>query len=458
MSAKQQGLTPLELKAGSSIALIYGIRMLGLFMILPVFSIFAENLQDTTPLLIGLALGIYGLTQGLLQIPFGMLSDKIGRKPVIAGGLIIFAIGSVIAAYADTIYGVIAGRAIQGAGAIAAALMALAADLSREEHRLKIMSMIGINIGFAFAVAMVIGPIINAWAGMKGIFLVTAVLALLGILVLFKVVPKANSLKFHRDAQLMPSLLSSIFTDTQLLRLDAGIFILHAILMAVFIAVPLMLQQAGLDSVQHGWLYAPVFLVSIVLMVPFIILAEKKRRLKQVFVGAITVLIAALMVLLFSANNLTVIAVGLGLFFAAFNLLEASLPSLVAKISPADRKGTAMGVYSSSQFLGAFVGGVLGGWAFGEGGADLLIGMCISLLIVWLLLAISMKGPRYVSTYLLNVGVIDESEVNQLITKLVSIRGVAEASIIAEEGIAYLKVDLKALDLDGLMLFSRSEA
>jgi len=455
-SIKQQGLTPLELKAGSSIALIYGIRMLGLFMILPVFSIYAENLADATPLLIGLALGIYGLTQGLLQIPFGMLSDKIGRKPVIAGGLVIFAIGSVIAAYADSMIGVIIGRAIQGAGAIAAALMALAADLSREEHRLKIMSMIGINIGVAFALAMVLGPVINAWLGIKGIFLITAVLALMGIVVLFKVVPKATSLSFHRDAQLVPSELSSIFTNTQLLRLDWGIFTLHAVLMAVFIAIPLMLEKAGLESLQHGWLYAPVFMVSIVLMVPFIIIAEAKRRMKQVFVGAIAVLTLSMLVILYGADNLSLIAVGLGLFFTAFNLLEASLPSLVAKISPADRKGTAMGVYSSSQFLGAFAGGVFGGWAFGAGGAMLLFWVCIILVATWLLLAATMKSPRYVSTYLLNIGNIADQDVRPMVARLVQIRGVAEATIIAEEGVAYLKVDLKALDMDELLSYSKS--
>lgn len=457
MSVKQQGLTPFELKAGSSIALIYGIRMLGLFMILPVFSIFAENLVDTTPLLIGLALGIYGLTQGLLQIPFGMLSDKIGRKPVIAGGLIIFAIGSVVAAYADTIHGVIAGRAIQGAGAIAAALMALAADLSREEHRVKIMSLIGINIGVAFAVAMIIGPVINAWIGMKGIFLFTAVLAILAILVLFKVVPKTSSLSFHRDAQLEPSQVSSIFKNTQLLRLDAGIFVLHAVLMAVFIAIPLMLRDAGLESLQHGWLYAPVFVVSILLMVPFIILAESKRRMKQVFVGAVLALAFSILVMMFSEQSIVRIALALGLFFTAFNLLEASLPSLVAKISPADRKGTAMGVYSSSQFLGAFVGGVIGGWAYGQGGAQLLLSVCLALVLVWFVLAASMKSPRYVSTYLLNIGQIKQNEVNRMITTLVAIRGVAEASINAEEGVAYLKVDLKALNLDALMTYSKSK-
>lgn len=457
MSVKQQGLTPLELKAGSSIALIYGIRMLGLFMILPVFSIYAENLSDATPLLIGLALGIYGLTQGVLQVPFGMLSDKIGRKPVIVAGLIIFAIGSVIAAYADSMIGVIVGRAIQGAGAIAAALMALAADLSREEHRLKIMSMIGINIGVAFAIAMIVGPIINAWLGIKGIFLITAILALLGIVILLKVVPKATSLSFHRDAQLMPSQLSSVFANTQLLRLDAGIFILHAVLMAVFIVIPLVLERAGLASVQHGWLYAPVFIVSIALMVPFIILAEAKRRMKQVFVGAIMVLAFSITLMLFSELNLVAIAIALTLFFAAFNLLEASLPSLVAKMAPADRKGTAMGVYSSSQFLGAFTGGVFGGWAFGQGGEVLLFWGCVALVFVWFILAITMKSPRYVSTYLLKIGKIAERDIKQMIANLVEIRGVAEATIIAEEGVAYLKVDLKALDMDALLSYSKSE-
>jgi len=457
MSVKQQGLTPLELKAGSSIALIYGIRMLGLFMILPVFSIFAENLTDTTPFLVGLALGIYGLTQGLLQIPFGMLSDKIGRKPVIAGGLIIFAIGSVIAAYADTVYGVIAGRAIQGAGAIAAALMALAADLSREEHRVKIMGLIGVNIGVAFAVAMVMGPVINAWVGMKGIFLLTAILAILAILVLFKVVPKANSLSFHRDAQLEPSQLSSIFKNMQLLRLDVGIFVLHAVLMAVFVAVPLMLRDAGLESLQHGWLYAPVFVVSIILMVPFIILAEAKRRMKHVFVGAIFVLGLSIFALMLSNQSLLIIAMALGLFFTAFNLLEASLPSLVAKISPADRKGTAMGVYSSSQFLGAFAGGVTGGWAYGQGGPMLLLAVCLAMVLFWFLLAVTMKSPRYVSTYLLNIGQIEEKDVSRMVSSLVAIRGVAEASVKASDGVAYLKVDLKALDLDSLLVHSKSD-
>jgi MFS family permease len=278
----------------------------------------------------------------------------------------------------------------------------------------------------------------------------------MGLVVLFKLVPKASSLSFHRDAQLMPSLFSSVFTDTQLLRLDAGIFILHAVLMATFIAVPLMLREAGLESVQHGWLYAPVFLVSIALMVPFIILAESKRRMKQVFIGAIAVLIIALLTLSFSDNSLTTIAIGLGLFFAAFNLLEASLPSLVAKISPADRKGTAMGVYSSSQFMGAFFGGALGGWAFGQGGASLLIWSCIGLLLLWFVLAVSMKSPRYVSTYLLNVGKTAPEDINHLIAQLVAIRGVAEATVIAEENVAYLKVDLKALDLEKLMALSAS--
>lgn len=456
MSAKQQGLTPLELKAGSSIALIYGVRMLGLFMILPVFSVYAEHLADATPFLVGMALGIYGLTQGLLQIPFGMISDKIGRKPVIAAGLLIFAIGSLVAAYADTMAGVIIGRAIQGAGAIAAALMALAADLSREEHRLKIMSMIGVNIGFAFALAMVLGPVINAWLGIKGIFLTTAFLALMGIVVLYKVVPKADGLSFHRDAQLKPSDLSSVFTSPQLLRLDFGIFTLHAVLMAVFIAVPLMLVKAGLGQTQHGWLYAPVFIVSIALMIPFIIIAEAKRRMKQVFVGAISILAFSLVILEKSRNSLVMITVGLVLFFAAFNLLEASLPSLVAKIAPADRKGTAMGVYSSSQFLGAFAGGLLGGWTFGEGGEVLLFWVCIALVVTWFFLALTMKSPRYVSTYLLNVGKIEEHEIRPLVTSLVEIRGVAEATVIAEEGVAYLKVDLKALDLDKLLAFSKS--
>lgn len=444
-----------EKRAGFALSSIYAVRMLGLFMILPVFSIYAETIDDSTPMLAGIALGIYGLTQGLLQIPFGMLSDKFGRKPVITVGLLIFALGSIVAAQSESIYGIILGRALQGSGAIAAALMALAADLSREEHRLKIMSVIGVSIGFAFAIAMVLGPLLNHYIGMSGLFVFTAVMALLAIVILFTLVPRPDASVFHRDTQTAPTELRHVLADSQLLRLDYGIFVLHLVLMASFVAVPLMLQhQAGFDVSQHWKLYLPVFLLAVALMVPFIILAEKKRRMKQVFVGAIMALLLAELGLYTASGSLLQLGLVLVLFFTAFNLLEASLPSLVSKIAPADRKGTAMGVYSSGQFLGAFVGGWLGGLSYQYWGGDGVFLICAAIVLSWLLLAVTMRNPRYVSTYVLKVGPIAPQQVNLMIAELVAVRGVAEASLAADEGIAYLKVERHALDEDKLLEYS----
>jgi MFS family permease len=445
----------LEKRAGYSLAMIYGVRMLGLFMILPVFAVYAESLPGYTPLLAGLALGIYGLTQAVLQIPFGLLSDKFGRKPIIVMGLLVFMLGSVVAANADSIYGVILGRAMQGSGAIAAVLMALAADLSREEHRLKIMSFIGVSIGFSFALAMVLGPLLNQQIGVPGLFFFTAVLAALAIIILFILVPNPQRSFFHRDTQANPTQFYAMLADRQLLRLDFGIFILHAVLMASFMAIPLMLQhQVGFDVGEHWKLYLPVFLLSVALMVPFIIHAEKKRRMKQVFIGAIGALLLAELALSLVSDSVYHIGFILVLFFTAFNLLEASLPSLVSKMSPADRKGTAMGIYSSSQFLGAFVGGSLGGYSYQHWGGVGVFLLCAAGLSIWLLLALSMKNPRYVSAYLLNIGVIPTAEVNQMIAQLVAVQGVVEVSIEPDEGIAYLKVEPHALDEEKLLKYS----
>jgi len=444
-----------EKRAGYSLAMIYAVRMIGLFMILPVFAIYAETLPDSTPVLAGIALGIYGLSQGLLQIPYGMLSDKYGRKPMIAIGLVVFAVGSLVAAMSDSIYGIILGRALQGSGAIAAVLLALAADLSREEHRFKMMAFIGVSIGFSFALSMVLGPLLNQHIGMSGLFIVTAVLALVAMIILFTLVPDPEESVFHRDAQVNPTQFRTVLLDTQLLRLDIGIFILHMILMASFMAIPLMLQhQANFHVDEHWKLYLPVFLLSVVFMVPFIILAEKKRRMKQVFVGAIATLILAEIGLMARGDSVAHVAFSMVVFFTAFNLLEASLPSLIAKMSPVDRKGTAMGIYSTGQFLGAFAGGLMGGFCYQNWGSIGVFMACSFALMIWLVLALTMKNPRYLSNYLLKVGKLQPSEVNRMISQLVMVRGVAEVSIEPEEGIAYLKVESHALDESKLLKYS----
>ncbi len=455
MRQQEQAWSALEKRAGYSLAMIYAVRMMGLFMILPVFSVYAESLPDATPLLTGLALGIYGLSQGLLQIPYGMLSDRFGRKPMITLGLLIFAAGSLIAAASDSIYGIILGRALQGSGAVAAVLMALAADLSREEHRLKMMGLIGVSIGFAFAISMVLGPALSKYIGVSGLFVVIAIMALLAIVILYTLVPDPSHSFFHRDTQASPTEFAEVLVDTQLLRLDFGIFVLHMVLMASFVAIPLMLQnEAGFPVTDHWKLYLPVFLLSVALMVPFIIKAEKKRRMKQVFIGAIIALALAELGLFVRGDSVWHAGFTLVIFFTAFNLLEASLPSLVAKMAPADRKGTAMGIYSSGQFFGAFAGGALGGISYQHWGSSGVFLVCTLGILVWLVIAIGMKNPRYVSTYLLNVGKIAPGSANELIAQLVAVRGVAEATIDVEAGIAYLKVELHALDEAKLYKYS----
>ncbi|MDH5593113.1 MAG: MFS transporter, partial [Gammaproteobacteria bacterium] len=316
-------MTASEKRTAVSLSSVYAMRMLGLFMILPVFSLYADHLEGNTPLLIGMAIGIYGLSQALLQIPFGLASDRLGRKPVIIFGLLLFVAGSVIAAMSESIYGVIIGRAIQGSGAIAAAVMALAADLSREEQRTKVMAMIGMSIGMAFALALLLGPLLNSWIGVPGIFWLTAVLASISIIIIKFAVPTAVHSRVHRDAQPVVDQLSSVMTDPQLLRLDAGIFILHVILTATFVVLPLALRDySGLDAMHHWQVYLPALILSVAGMIPFIILAEKHRRMKQVFVGAIVVLAFSEIGLRLFYESLTGLFITIFVFFLAFNLLE----------------------------------------------------------------------------------------------------------------------------------------
>ena len=443
-------MTPMEKRATLSLASIYALRMLGLFMILPVLSLFAEQMEGSTPLLIGLSISIYGLSQAVLQIPFGLLSDHFGRKKIIVIGLILFAAGSMVAAVATNIYGVLLGRALQGSGAIAAAIMALVADLTQEVHRTKAMAMIGASIGTSFGAAITLGPIVAHYFGVSGIFWLTGALALFAIIVVLFVVPNPKKIITHRDAELIPSQFGKVISNPDLLRLNYGIFVLHLMLTASFVVIPLLMRDAGLLPSKHWLVYLPVLVTSMAAMIPFIILAEKKRQMKKVFIGAIVILFVADLGLTWLHNDLMELIAFLWLFFCGFNLLEATLPSLISKTAPADLKGTAMGAYSSSQFFGAFLGGACGGWLYGEFGAMAVFLFASALAASWAAVASFMTPPRYLANLLLSLDAIGGDRADEFTRQLLSVRGIEEVRLHFEENAAYLKVDNLVLNKEEL--------
>ncbi|MFN3984046.1 MAG: MFS transporter [Rhodocyclaceae bacterium] len=389
-SPESDSMTASERRAGISLAAIFALRMLGLFLVLPVFAVHAHEFAGGDNLtLVGLAIGAYGLTQAVLQIPFGAASDRFGRKPVIIFGLLLFVLGSAIAAMAESIQVVILGRVLQGAGAISAAVTALAADLTRDQHRTKVMAMIGSSIGLVFALSMVAAPLLYAWVGMSGIFWLTAVLALAAIVVVWKVVPDAPALPRPDRGRLI-----DVLRNGQLMRLNFGVFALHLIQTTMWVLVPAALVAGGGLPVEAHWkVYLPAVLLSFVVMVPAIIVAERRGLMKPIFNAAIMLLAVVQLGLLLLGNGVYPLALWLTLFFIAFNVLEATQPSWISRIAPADAKGMALGVYSTLQSTGLFLGGLLGGLLAQHFGAAAVNAVCAALAIAWLMLATSMNPP-----------------------------------------------------------------
>lgn len=442
-------MTRVERRATAGLASIYALRMLGLFMVLPVFAVFAETLRFSTPVLAGLAIGAYGIGQAMFQIPFGIWSDRWGRKQVITVGLLIFAVGSMVAALAPTIWWAVAGRFLQGCGAVSAVAMALTADFTRDSQRTKAMAVIGMSIGLSFAVSMVAAPILAGWIGVRGIFWSITGLSGLAIVALYTLVPAAPPPAFQRDALPAISQLGTVLRNPDLLRLDFGILALHAMVTAVFTVLPLVLRdQFQFPAPTHWQIYLPVMVGAILAMIPLVAYAEIKRRIKVIFLLAVLLLGANSALLWWYHTQWLTFVVALFLFFTGFNVLEATLPSLISKSAPPHLKGTAMGVYGTAQFLGAFLGSAGAGWVHGQFGKEFVFLYCALWAIVWLAVASGMR-PRYLKTLKFPV---DEYRLGDPLfaAMLCEVRGVEDVAVIAEEAAVYLKVDRNQLDSERL--------
>lgn len=443
-----------EIRTTAGLALLMAMRMLGLFMVLPVFAIYGAELEGATTLLVGVAVGVYGLSQACLQIPFGRLSDSWGRKPVIALGLALFALGSLIAGVSDSIYGVILGRSLQGAGAIASTVMALVGDLIRDEHRTKSMAMVGMSIGISFCLAMILGPALTHYLTLNGLFLLIVALAILGLLICFRLPTPIIRIR-NRESLVRTETLGTVFRNPNLRVLNLGIFILHMGMTALFLVIPVLLvQRLGMPVQAHWKVYLPVMLSSFVLMLPLMIIAETKRKVRTVFRGAIMLLAMSLILAGFFIDHAAILLLSMVLYFLAFNLLEAQLPSLVSRFAPAVSKGSAMGLYSTSQFAGAFLGGVLGGWLLGFLSAHALLVLLGLMTMFWWLVSLMMEEPGYAQTKMIYLGRMTRAEGEHLAEQLLGVRGVNEATVMAEEGTAYLKVSRKELAEEELRKFT----
>jgi len=436
-------MTPVELRATWGLGTVFSLRMLGMFMVLPVLTTYGMALQGASEALIGLAIGIYGLAQAVFQIPFGLLSDRIGRKPLIVGGLLIFVLGSVIAALTTSIWGVILGRALQGSGAIAAAVMALLSDLTREQNRTKAMAFIGISFGITFAIAMVLGPVITHAFGLNALFWMIALLATAGIVITLLVVPSSDSHVLNRESGMVKGSFRDVLSNPRLVKLNFGILCLHILLMSSFVALPGQFEQAGFPAADHWKVYLVTMLIAFASVIPFIIYAEVKRQMKRVFIFCVALMLIAEVILWLAGSHFWTLVIGVQLFFIGFNLMEAILPSLVSKESPPGYRGTAMGLYSTSQFIGVAIGGSMGGWVFGHFGAGnvFLIGAVLS--IIWLLVSLTMQEPPYVSSLRITLGSSSALDKEALEERLRAEPGVTAVFVVPEEQSAYVKIDSK---------------
>jgi len=439
-------MNSVEKRAILGVGGIFALRMIGLFMIVPVFSVYGENYAHATPFLIGLAVGIYGLGQAIFQIPMSLAADKFPRKPIIFLGLILFAVGGMIAANATDIYEVIIGRALAGSGAVSAVLMALLADVTREEMRTKAMATMGLTIATSIMLAFAFGPLLVGSLGISGLFWLTSGFAVLAMLLLMVVPTPMRVLKHNLDNKTIGQQLATVLKIGDLNRLHISIFALHLTMTAIFVILPHQLSDVlGLSVRQQGLVYLPLLFIGFAIAIPFIIIAEKKRKMRQVFLGAIALMTAALALLALGSQVGVGIILGLLLYFIGFNLLEATIPSWISKRAPVANKATAMGLNSSSQFFGAFVGGAMGGLLLSQ--PNLLAwGILATIMGAALLLIIPIAQPPYLSST--TVTIPKDINIQDWSHQMLAVDGVDELVVMAKEQVAYLKLDKTQLTDD----------
>ena len=436
-------MNALERRSTFALSSIFALRMLGLFMIIPVFSVAGQSYQGATPALIGLAVGVYGLTQAILQIPFSLLADRFSRKPLVVLGLLLFALGGAVAAMSESIYGVIIGRAIAGGGAVSAVVMALLADITREEQRSKAMAVMGMSIGVSFMVAFSLGPWLTSLVGISGLFWVTTIMGLAAISMLL-LVPKVT--RHHRNYQQgYVTQLKQVLKMGDLNRLHISVFALHLLLTAMFIYMPSQLIEfADIPLSRHGLVYLPLLVISLFFAFPSIILAEKYRKMRGIFLTAIGGIVLGLLVLIFGFESKYILLLGLALFFIAFNVKEALLPSWLSKSAPIQSKATAMGINASSQFLGAFFGGMIGGQLLILNNTSMGWGILTAIAIVWLLISFGLVQPRYLSSLVIRLP--ESKQTDEWTSQLLAIRGIEEVVVMPDQQVAYIKVDKQQID------------
>ncbi|VFP80137.1 MFS transporter [Candidatus Erwinia haradaeae] len=437
-------MTPIELHASWGLGIVFSLRMLGMFMVLPILTTYAIQLNDANETLIGVAIGVYGISQAIFQIPIGFLSDRFGRKLLIIIGLCFFAIGSIIAALTQSIWGIILGRALQGSGAISAAVMALLSDLTREQNYTKAMTCIGISFGITFCIATVLGPIITSKLGLQDLFWIIAILAIIAILITLLIVPSTSNHVLNRESEVIKSSVSYVITDRYLIKLNLSVLFLHILLMSNFIAIPPKLIQIGLQPSDHWKIYLYTMIISLVTAAPLIIYAEIKRKMKTIFISCVFLILGAEILLWTTDNNIWQALISLEIFFIGFNVMEAILPSLISKQSPAGYKGTAMGIYTTSQCIGVAIGGSMNGWILESIGSHGVFLSNILISIFWLLIGYSLSEPLYLSS--LRFTIKDSmTHAKQIATYLKKKEGVFDILILPKEKSLYVKVDDKII-------------